>query len=225
MTNYNRITLAQINDRLVARTGETFWSTPERKDAIIEVIRVWQLLNGQWGRIQSIPVTTSSPHTYNVPKQIISLQRASHDSVPLTMTALPELDFGSPGWQGTTGTPTYWMPAGMNLVDLSPAPTSGNITFIGLEEPIPLEGDNDFINIGDEELNFLLNAAQHYLSLKEGPSEAIATLPLLATMMKGAGEANANFRATETYRRYMGIYREAAERPQEVGSGGVGVRG
>jgi len=46
---YQRVTLAQLEDRLAERLGgeETFWSEPERRGALNEALAVWQLLTGE----------------------------------------------------------------------------------------------------------------------------------------------------------------------------------
>lgn len=224
MANYDRVTLGDIKQKLRERTGETFWSDEEYTDAINEAIRCWQLMSGEWTRNIDFPANAALLNTYDVPKQICSLQRVSHANVGLTMSALPEMDSGAPGWEGTSGTPTYWMPAGVNIVDLTPYPTSGTINFEGYEEAPIMYTNGDFINIGDEELSCLLGYALHYLSFKEGITESESTIPLLAKMVQAAGRRNSNFRALASYKRYMGIYREAVERPSEVGEPKPGIR-
>jgi hypothetical protein len=222
MASYQRVTLNDIKSRLLERTGDTFWTEQEFKDAINEAIRIWQVMTGDWTEFLSTVV--SSGNTYNVPRQICSLTRISINDVGLPMTALPEQDYGNPGWQGTTGTARYWAPSGVNLADIIPAPTSGTISWQGLQEAPVLTTDSDFINIGDQELVAMLGYCLHYLSFKEGTTEAKATLPMLQEMLKAAGEANAELRATNMYKKFMGIYREKDERPQFVGNANPGAR-
>lgn len=204
-----------IKDRLGYRTAAVFWTEQEWKDAINECIRVWQLMTGEWSTDMDVPANAGVAHTYNVPKQICSTLRVKWNGVPLTMASLPELDYGAPGWQGTSGTPIYWVPAGINLVDIIPYPASGVLTFEGFQEAPTLSADGDFINLGDETLTKFLGYARLYLAFKEGTSEFKATKVALGQLLEAAGGRSAEFRASAPYRKFMGIYREDALRKSE----------
>lgn len=224
MAAYTRISLATIKDRLDFRTAAVFWTEQEWQDAINEAIRIWQLMTGEWSIVVDLGSSAGSLHTYQVPKQIASTLRVRWNGTALTLASLPELDYGQPGWQGTSGTPLYWLPAGVNIVDIVPYPTSGTLSFEGFQEPPILRADGDFINIGDEALTKLLGYCRHYLSIKEGTSEFKATQEAIAQLAEAAGKRNAGFRASAPYRKFMGIYREEGLRPSQVGPDTKGAR-
>lgn len=221
---YQRVTLSELQAKLGERTNTTFWTQDEFKNAMKEVVRLWQAMVGEWNTSISIPVTASNEHLYNVPRQIFSLTRVLWNGTPLTMCAKSELEFGLPGWQGQSGTPYYWAPRGMNLVVLAPFPTSGTITFQGYQEPPVMNAGGDYLNLGDEEVSKFMAYALTYLTFKEGSSELQATSGNVQELMEAAGEKNAKIRASAMYKKWMGIDRDKSERPIESGEKKEGAR-
>lgn len=65
---YQRVTLAQLEDRLAERVGgdETFWTEPERRAAINEALSVWQLLTGQFVATTVVTVTSGAENWVEV---------------------------------------------------------------------------------------------------------------------------------------------------------------
>lgn len=225
MANYQRVTLSQLLDRLKERTDGVgvFWTTQEATDAINEALRVWQALTGTF-TTSFIGGIEAGRVYYDVPKQICSLTRASFNGTGITQTSEVELDYGTPGWEGVTGAALYWAPIGINLAALSPQPTSGTIEWEGLQEIPSLFRSMDFINIGDEELNVILDYCQHYLAFKEGMPELASTQNLFANFVKAAGQKNARIRMTEMYKRAAGLIRDETEDPSESPNKSPGVR-
>lgn len=66
---YQRVTLAQLEDRLAERLGgeETFWSGPERRAAINEALSVWQLLTGQFVAQQTVTISSTTDNFFTLP--------------------------------------------------------------------------------------------------------------------------------------------------------------
>ena len=221
---YSRVKLSQMLTDLTSHVGDNsiFWVHQEKVDAINEGLKIWQALTGEWTTSFEIPVT--SGHYYNVPRQVASVSRMLYNTTVLEDTSLWELDYGTPGWEGTDGTPAEWAPHGVNEVVVYPAPTSGVLTFEGISEPIAVHLDGDFVDIGDEELTKILHYAHHYLTFKEGPSEAAATEGDLKGLMAAAALKNGRLLASEFYKDYMGIAKDEGQRPLSMGPGAIGGR-
>jgi hypothetical protein len=218
MSTYQRISLGDLQDRLMAMTDGVgvYWLAPEKKDALQEALRIWQAMTFTWNASHILAVT--SGHYYDVPRQICFVQRVSYNGSGLAPTSLTELDYGFPGWEGTTGTPQSWAPVGVNRIAVYPAPVTGSLLFEGVKELDPLGSLEGKVNIGDEELTRILDYAQHYLSFKEGPPEQEATTPLFQDFLVAAGLKNSHLVATEMYKDAMGFMKDTAERPPQTGA-------
>jgi hypothetical protein len=223
--SYNRVTLSTILTRLTGRVGNnsTFWTQDEKVMAINEALRIWQALTGEWRA--EFAFDALGGNYVNVPQQIVSVDRVLYNGTPLSLTSIWELDKGTPGWEGTAGTPLEWAPFGLNQVALYPGPASGSIKLEGVAELLPLTGLAEYIDIGDEELTKLLGYAQHYLAFKEGLPESKATEEDFVAFMEAAVLKNGRLVGSELYRRFMGESRDENQRPLESGQPVVGVRG
>lgn len=219
MAAYNRVNLANIKDKLLARTAPNFWTEVEWQNTINEAIRIWQLASAEWTTTIDVGVNTTNTHLYEVPKQICSLIRVSVNGVPLTATTLEEMDSGNPSWQGVSGTAYLWAPSGLNRVYIIPYPLSGSITFTGFAEAPILGSGGDFIDIGDEKLSKLLSYAHHILTFKEGKGEFDNTMAELSSLFEEAGKTNSDFRLSAPYRRWMGVLKDA-----KAGIDAIGMR-
>jgi hypothetical protein len=204
MAVYTRTSLSDLSNRIMDRTDGcgVYWTSDERTWSLNEAIRVWQLLTGVWSGQFSIPVT--SGHYYDVPTQIIHVRRVLWNGSDLSKTSDVELDYGSPGWGGVTGTPEFWAPNGISKVIISPAPTSGNLTFSGMIEAPILTNPTDYIDMGEEELSRVLGYTQHYLSIKEGSTELESTNAPWQKFIEGAALKNRRLKSTNLYRAAQG---------------------
>lgn len=216
MASYQRINLGTLRARLTERVGNnsTFWTDPEKNDAINEAIMIWQCMTGEFTKVFSIPA--GGGNFVNVPRQVASTNRVSFNGTPLTLISLFELDMGYPGWPATLGTPYYWAPLGFNMIAISPLPTTGSLTFEGYSEVPRLGGDADFIQTSDNTINAMLSYAQHYLSFKEGGKELESTAPLMVAFVSAASARNKRLVASNLYRRYFGATRDDLERESTV---------
>ena len=222
---YQRITLAQLKARLTDRVGnnEVFWVGKEKQDAINEAICVWQALTGYWTE-EFVFTPPVSGNWQDTPSQVASIQSLRYNNGEIPLTSLFELDFGSPGWEGTNGSPAEWSPAGLTLMILRPGYSgSGTVTVRGIKEAPTLENAGDYIDIGDEELDKLLGYAHHILSFKEGNPEFEATQGQLQEFIAAAAFRNARFAKSAFYKNFMGAMRDESERRLE-GEGRQGAR-
>lgn len=225
MASYARISLNDLLTRLRQRLDgvDVYWTTQEKIDAINEALRVWQAMVGEWANVFS---TVALSGTYlSVPPQITSLRRVSYNGTVLQLSSLQDMDMSNPGWETVIGTPTSWMPVGLNLVAFYPKATSGaTILWEGIAETPQLQSVGDFINIGDEEVNRILGYAVHYAAIKEGTKEMEATLAALQDMIKAAALRNSRIKATTPYKRAMGLLKDEFLRPPRMPDSDLGAR-
>lgn len=120
-------------------------------------------------------------------KVVIRLQLNDQN---LPIDALINLDLSRPNWESVTGRPNA---CGLlaHLVGLSKVPDAvyGMSVDIVRSAPLPA-GDASFIQIGREELDYLIGYVRHILSFKLGGEEFLSTLPLYDSFLKGAAQRN-----------------------------------
>lgn len=136
----------------------------------------------------------------------------------LTLSSINELDLGSPGWQGVRDDPQFYALMGTNLLALSPQPLTGTISIEGISETPTLTNDSDYVMLGDEVLNRILDYAEHYCSFKEGVGEFDAQQTGFGLFIEAAGKRNGALLASALYREWMGRNREEQGRYSELPS-------
>ena len=218
-------TLAQLDADLKSAAGDTdeYWVSAERQDALNEAIKVWQAMSGAWVVSFGVGVV-SGEFAYDVPKQVTSVQRVLYNGSPLTAISIQELDLGFPGWEGTSGTPQFWAPLGLEFIVVYPVPTSGTLTLQGLQEVVEFTNASDIAKFGIEEETRILGYGLHYLSFKEGPPESQTTKGDYEAFVKAAAFRNARFRSSAAYLKFMGLDRAMKQLPVEEKGVGPGVR-
>lgn len=221
MASYQRFNLGMLRARLTERAGNNsvFWVDTEKNDAINEAIMIWQCLTGEFTKTFSTPASGSAYQ--DVPKQIGSVVRVSFNGSPVALISLWELDFGFSGWPGTSGTPLYWAPLGLNGIAIYPVPTTGSLMYEGYSEVPRLGGDADFLQTSDNTLNALLSYAQHYLSFKEGGQEFMNSQSLFQAFVLAATTRNKRLAATNAFRAFFGTSRDPNERSETSDATGV----
>jgi hypothetical protein len=114
-------------------------------------------------------------------KQFTSILTGYLNGVQVFPQAIHSLSCFRSGWQSEApGTPDTLGVMSWNLMALAPLPIS-NIFSIMLDmvqnAPVPVN-DGDFVQIGREDLDALLDMAQHLVAFKEGGQEFMETVPL-----------------------------------------------
>lgn len=213
---------------------DNFWTNFEFGLAINEALSVWQLMVGEFstqaqmstsvlgGEVEDLyyPATGTSDmvvvqSTATAPLPL-SVWRVGTDvqthttgslySFPkLIEASLPEFDHGYPGWRtGSTGTPEYWAPCGLNKIIFYPRPN----TWIRLDYyrgDQPLTEESDYVQLGNEELNRILDYAVWQLNIKCGTQEAFANTEPLKQLFEAAAQfRNAKLRGSLLYKSFMG---------------------
>lgn len=166
MAAYNRISLNDLINRCSERVGNntTFWAAAEKRNAINEAIRVWAVMTGQWSKRFQVN-TVAGQRFYDVPKQIVSLQRVRYNSgTILYQSSVTEMDYGFNNWmQSATGTPQVWAPVGLDLFVINPPAAAGNVLYVeGIALAPAMGAGGDFADIGDEEISRILDYAHTY---------------------------------------------------------------
>ena len=240
---YTNYTLAQLRGLLRNQLGAaaaTFWRDDELNAYLNETLRVWQALTGYWKR-SGVALGSGSPATsivdqtwYTLPGTITSGMRLRFNGLPLTCTSLDALDQGQPGWESETTasggnvptTPQLWAPAGFTMIVIWPADHAGGnaLWADGIAQTPSLTTDGDYVDIGSEDLDAILNYAQHVATFKEGGQEFQATMGQMQGFLQAAGERNAMLKASAKYRKWAGLD-DARDRNQRATSDqAVGAR-
>lgn len=112
-----------------------------------------------------------------------------------------DLDAFNPTWEVTEGSPTQIASAGLNMICVAPPPdaTPYSVSLDVIRNaPVPAV-DGDFIQLGREELDAVLDYAQHLAAFKMGGQEFLATIPLYQRFVRQAGIYNDRLRGTSCY--------------------------
>ncbi len=125
-----------------------------------------------------------------------TVQAAYINDQSLMPTTIADMDRFSPSWQSLLGTPTKLALAGRNLLALSPVPDQlYSITLdVVRNHPIPTL-DGDFIQVGREHLNAIVDYAVHLAMFKQGGAEFAATISLKDNLFQLAMENNLRLKA------------------------------
>lgn len=112
------------------------------------------------------------------------------------MSALYELDAFDPNWQNTSDRPETVAMAGLHLMVLSDVPDAvyGMAVDVVRNAPIPAD-DDDYLEVGREELEAIVAYAQHLASFKMGGEEFEATKQHYERFFKLAALRNGRLRA------------------------------
>lgn len=211
-------TLADLRARVRAkRDGILQWTVEEERLAINEALRSWNLLTGRWRRRAS-QNTGIGTVEYALPSTMVYGMRVVVNSVPLTISSIPELDLMRPTWRTeliTSGgdvpvLPTIWAPISLQRIAIWPAMASviaNGLVLDGVSATPVLVEDADFVDLGEELLGTLLNFVMHLLAFKLGGPTWTATLPFYQQFLRAAAEENGVLKANQKFRRWAGIDR------------------
>lgn len=215
---YTVITLVDLRVRLRAkRDGILQWSPEEERLAINEALRTWNFLTGRWRR-RAAQNTGNGTVEYALPSTMIYGMRVTVNGLPLTITSTTELDLMRPGWRSETvatggavpTVPTLWAPMSLQRIVIWPAMASvvvNGLSADGVSATPVLVEDGDFIDLGQELLDILLNFCLHLLAFKLGGPTWIGTRVFYQQFLQAAAEENGMLKANQKFRRWAGINR------------------
>ena len=123
------------------------------------------------------------------------LQVAIGDT-PSIPDALSDLDQTQPGWMNDTGTPTFLVVAGWNLVGLAPVPDAATPITLDVLRTAPVPANDAApLNLPDDLLDMLLGYAAHLAAFKQGAAQVLATQEGYTALVKTAMRHNERLRA------------------------------
>lgn len=207
MAPRQQYTLAQVQVMVYDRLQNSpFWSQAEITAYINESLRTWSSLTGYWKQRVTITTLPALPY-YSLAGFLTSGMRVEWNSQPLMQATVMNWDKGYPRWEGQPSTPQEWAPIGISLIGLRPPDLVGNNSLVldGLAVAPQLKLPSDFIDIGAEELNSLMDYCQYLGTFKEGGAELESGLELYKSFLKAAAVKNEKLLASAVFRRAMGL--------------------
>lgn len=215
---YTSVTLAELRVSMIQRwDGSVFWTPEEARLAINEALRDWNLLVGRWHTNQPIS-TVAGLHEYSIATTLTYGTRVQlATGAPLWPTSIVELDLARPSWRGETIAsggvvpvrPFFWAPISLQQIVIWPATLGGvnDLLAEGIAMTPVLVDEADFVDMGQELLDPLLDYALHVVSFKEGGPRWRLTLEYYRTFLQLAAQENSLLKASKAYRRFAGLDR------------------
>jgi hypothetical protein len=145
-------------------------------------------------------------------KMNATLQTASINGIQVPIQSFRDADGYNAGWQNQSGTPTALL-SDSNLVALTPTPDSGvySVEIDAVVNAIVPADDADYLQIGREEYDAVLNYSVHLAAFKLGGDEFAATFPYYKNMMTLASEHNDRLRAQA---QNFAVFQERSQREE-----------
>ena len=227
---YAQYNLAQLIDLFYQQVGGNrhFWTNDEVQRWLQHAIRTFNVLTGFWRGRVDMGTTVAGQHWYVVPSGLTYMLRVEVNQSPLGSSSLWDLDYGQPSWESETciaGTqPSAWAPAGVNLFALWPASLAGGESLVveGVV-PAPVLDTGGFVDLGQDELEMILDYTEHLAQFKEGGQEFQASQALFREFLKEAGGRNAILMNSSKFRAWMGLS-DQKKRPMRLPDERVGAR-
>ena len=144
-----------------------------------------------------------------------ALLGARINDVPVVITPLTEADFYVANWQGLTpGTPTDLYYAGLNLVALSPQPTTTAfaVTANVVRNMVLPSVDADFLQIGRDDVGAILDESFHLAMFKSGGAEFALTFPSHGNFLRRCALYNSKLSALSQYLEFLDGMGQSDER-------------
>lgn len=212
---YESITRADLRLRLQEKVEAVpFWTDEEANLAINESLRVWNSLTGYWKERVVVHTIPNDPFLA-LPGSVVYNTRIAFNEKPLALSSLTDMDYGRRWWQGERTTdggtvpiePRVWIPISVQLIAIWPVDADGynSLTVDGVTRTPVLTDDDDYVDIGLEELSTLLGYCLHILTLKEGGPRFQSTIGVYRAFIQAAAMRNDVFRASSFYRHFMGL--------------------
>lgn len=211
---YQQVTLAQLQAYFYEQVGgnSAFFRLNEVTAILQESVRVYNVLTGFWrGNVTIAGGTVAGQTWYTVPPGLSYITRVECNQVPLNVSSLWDLDYGQSTWESETGTagdpaPKVWAPCGVNLFALWPSSFAGGQSLVAFGvTPAPVLTNVGFIDVGQSELETILDYAQHIAQFKEGGQEFDASQLWLSDFLKDASGRNAILMNSAKWRNWLGL--------------------
>ena len=230
---YAQFTLAQLQTLFYEQVGgnTAFWRLDEATRILQESFRVFNCLTGFWRGRVDMGLTGAGQHFYFTPPGLTYLLRVEINRKPLASTTLYDLDYGQVTWENDVclagNLPEMFAPVGFNKFALWPASLeSTNSLIVEGVVPAPVLASlapTDTVDLGQDELETILDYAQHIAQFKEGGQEFEASQEQLKEFLKECGSRNAVLMQSSPFRQWMGLTGQR-KRPMRRTNEQVGAR-
>lgn len=155
-----------------------------------------------------------------------SAMAASINDVPVTVESVNNLDAYRPAWEDETpGPPDVIALAGLNLAAIAgPPDVQYGIAMDILRPAVIPSNDGDFVQLGPEELDVVLDYALHVASFKQGGAEFGSTVRNYENFVRLAAVHNDRIRASAVFAKVLHdrAKLEAWQRPRRLPKQGGG---
>ncbi len=133
-----------------------------------------------------------------------SVIQLSLNGTPLFLSSVFDLDAFSPGWQNAPAAPSQAAMSGRNLLAFAGIPNGVYSVVLDLVPNMPVPAlDTNYLQVGKEVLDAILDYAQHLAMFKNGGAEFAGSTQLFQNLLKLAGVQNRRLQAMATYRRIL----------------------
>ncbi len=135
---------------------------------------------------------------------VLRIDAATYHLDPISIN---EIGIFTSNWtQDTSATPIQWIPLGLNKIALYPILTTNITAYVDnlYYATIPLT-DADYIQLGEEDMDALIDYCQFAATIKEGGAELQAAMPLLKNFLSNAAKYNSKLQHSATFRRILGM--------------------
>lgn len=233
MADYAQYTLPDLLTLFYEQVGgnQAFWRPDEATRILQESFSIFNCLTGFWRDRIDMGFTVAGQHYYATPAGLSYILRVEVDEVPMGSTSLYDLDYGQPTWESETcdsaSIPQVFAPVGFNWFALWPASFAGGESLIAEGvTPAPVLASlapADFVNLGQDELEMILDYAGHIAQFKEGGQEFEASQQVFKEFLKEAGSRNAVLMKSSQFRKFMGLT-DQKKRPMRSETERAGAR-
>lgn len=150
-----------------------------------------------------------------------SVLQVQINAVPIFAGSVQELDTYLPTWATPTPTPfsssTFAGMAGRNLLAIGPLLSVICAIDVDLVRNMPVPAiDGDFLQVGREEVDDILDYAQHIATFKSGGQEFLDTVPLRDSFLNKVLLKNSRLRAAAFYKKSLEspAYKQTSDFPR-----------
>jgi hypothetical protein len=222
---YTSTTLGDLQTFMVQRWDTVvFWTTEEARLAINEALREWNLLTGRWRTRVTLAVTAGVPEVALPASMTYGMRVATAAGLPLIPSSTSEFDLGRPSWRlETTASggaiptrPLLWAPISLTQIAIWPtyaATTPAALIADGVLTTPVLVNPTDYIDLGDEAIDPIVDMALHIVAFKEAGARWRATRPYFDNFLTAAAEENSLLKTNQRYRRFAGLDRRRDYQP------------
>lgn len=226
---YTQVTRAQLRTFLQHRYDSVpYWTATEANDAINEALRQFNLYTGYWRGSATVNTVAGDPFLA-VASSLTRATRITRPGKVLTRKSIVEFYRYRSNWRTQTtasGSPVpttvqEWAPIGLTGFAIWPADAAGGLTLTVEAVKITpvLTADGQFVDVGQEELEILLDEMLWILTFKR-PSEREQQRPRHEKFLQGCLDRNDQLRASSYFRAVLGLDQEQRLEPTRVAKTG-----